>query len=243
MTNCMKHPRYERGITLIELMIALVIASVLMFGVATVYVSSKRGYNIQDTLARQQENSRFSVELLVHDLRIAGYPKNVVLNPIIAATTTDGGGTANDSVTIQYEAANDCLGQPTPACTDDPTHNCAVNRYYINNNNLWCQGNGVGGANADVIAEGVTNMQILYGIDTDTNADGIANKYVTWTNALADPSKIVSVRFALLSETPTDVRKVAINKLYTLLDQQIPVNDNKIHQLYSNTVQLRNRMN
>ena len=48
----------QTGMTLIELLIALSIASILMFGVGTVYVSSKRGYNIQDNLARQQENSR-----------------------------------------------------------------------------------------------------------------------------------------------------------------------------------------
>jgi len=244
-----KHSRCQRGLTLIELMIALLISSVLMYGVGTIYVSSKRGYNIQDNLARQQENSRFSLELLVHDLRMAGFPKRYVSAPIVSASTADGGGTTNDTVTVEYQAATDCLGQNTPAasCSADNTQACAVNKYYIahdnptNTDNLYCLGNG--GANAEIIADNVTNLQILYGIDTNSDADGIANKYVTWPSASADPSKIVSVRFALLTQTPNEVKKAGTTKIYTLLDQKITVNNDKhLHRVYMNTVQLRNQM-
>lgn len=244
------HTHSVSGITLIELMVALFIASILLLGVASIYVSSKRGYLVQDSLSRQQENSRFSLELLMHDLRMAGYPKTFVLEPIVAATTSDGGGSANDAITVQYESNTDCLGQPTPACADNASFNCAVNRYFIandpatNENALFCQGNGAGGAVSDVIADHVTNLQILYGLDTDTAPDGIANKYVTWNNvAAANRSKIVSVRFALLSETPKDVKKkVAPNPInFPLLDQVIAVNDKRIHRVYSSTVVLRNR--
>jgi type IV pilus assembly protein PilW len=251
-----KHTNFQTGMTLIELMLALAISSILMLGVASVYVSSKRGYNIGDNLSRQQENSRFSLELLVHDLRMAGYPKTFIQEPIVSATTTEGGGTANDTVTIQYVSPTftDCLGQPLTlaanACVDDPTQICAINKYYIdlappgntkNLYSLYCLGNG--GATPDVVAENVTNLQLLYGIDTDTNQDGIANKYVTWSNVSAtDRANIVSVRFALLSQTPNDVRKVSVSKTYALLGQNITVNDMKIHRMYSNTVLLRNRL-
>jgi type IV pilus assembly protein PilW len=250
MTIKTKHARSQCGLTLIELMIALLISSILMFGVGTIYVSSKRGYNIQDNLARQQENSRFSVELLVHDLRMAGYPKRYVSSPIVTGSTADGGGTANDTVTVEYLGNTDCLGQNTPAnsCSADPTQRCAINTYSIkhdagtNTDNLYCQGNG--GANAEIIADNVTNMQVLYGIDTDTNGDGIANKYVTWPSASADPSKIVNVRFALLTQTPNEVKKAQTTKIYSLLDQKITINnDRHFHRVYMNTVQLRNQMN
>ena len=236
--------KYQTGMTLIELMLALVISSVLMFGVATVYVSSKRGYNIQDNLARQQENSRFSLQLLTQDLRMAGYPKTFVLEPIVAATTADGGGAANDTITLQYQSTTDCLGQPTPACADDASKQCAVNRYFINNNNLMCQGNGGAGGLADVIAEGVSNLQLLYGIDTDTTPDDTANKYVTWNNVTVDDRpKIVSVRFALLSQTLNDVKMAATNNVtYKLLDVNITPNDKLIHRVYSSTILLRNRL-
>ena len=238
----------QTGMTLIELLIALSIASILMFGVGTVYVSSKRGYNIQDNLARQQENSRFSLEVLMRDLRMAGYPKTFVKDPIMtAATQTSDGGGGNDTITVQYESGNDCLGQQTPAnsCIDDTTKQCAINKYYISTdasgfNHLYCLGNG--GANPDIIAEDITNLQIQYGVDTDTS--GTANAYFTWNNISAsNRANIVSVRFALLSQTPNDVKKVATHNVsYTLLDQTYTPDDKRFHHVYSNTVLLRNRM-
>lgn len=229
--------------TLIELMLALAIASILMLGASSLYVTSKRGYKIQDNLARQQENSRFSLELLLHDMRIAGYPKTFIVEPIVSATTTDGGGATNDSITVQYQSKTDCLGLPTPACIDNPGFNCAVNHYFIDtNNNLACHGNGGGIAGStDVIAENITNMQILYGVDTDS--DHVANKYVTWSNvAVNERSKIVSIRFALLTQTPNEVKNASTNNItYALLDQNITPNDKRIHRVYSSTVLIRNR--
>jgi len=235
------------GMTLVALIMALAIAAVLMLGVSSIYVTSKRGYKIDDNLARQQENSRFSLEVMLHDLRMAGYPKSIIQQPIIATGTTDGGTANNDTISIQYQSAADCLGQATPACSDDASKQCAINKYYIavdantNSNGLYCLGNG--GANAEVIAENVTNFQILYGIDTDTSHDGIANKYVSWNHVSAtDRANIVSVRFALLSQTPNDVLKTPTSKNFQLLNQGVGFNDKRIHRMYSNTVLLRNRM-
>jgi len=236
----------QLGLTLIELMIALVISSILMLGVSSIYVSSKRGYKIQDNMARQQENGRFSLEILLHDLRMAGYPKNIVKEPIMTASTqtADGGSTANDIVTVQYESSVDCLGQATPACADDASKTCAVNKYYIatdanNQQNLYCLGNG--GANADIIAENVSNLQIEYGLDS--NASGTANAYFDWSNiSSSNRPNIVSIRFALLTQTPKDVRKVDVSKNYKLLGQTIATNDKRYHQVYTNTALLRNRL-
>ncbi len=62
----------ECGLSLIELLIALVISTLLMTGVITLFVSSKQSYRIQDALARLQENGRTALALLSQDIRIAG---------------------------------------------------------------------------------------------------------------------------------------------------------------------------
>lgn len=244
ITNSQLHIK-QKGLTLIELLISLLISAVLMFGVGTVYVSSKRGYNIQDSLARQQENSRFSLDILTRDLRMAGYlpsvgqDNNILKEPIDTAGTSDGGGLNNDVLTLRYESTTDCLGQATPA-NSCGSKQCAINRYFIDaNSNLACLGNG--GAAPDIIAEGVSNLQVLYGIDTDTTADGIANKYVTWNNvSAAERGSIVSVRFGLLSNTSSAVKKVDTTNTYALLDQSVTVTDRLIHRVYTSTVVLRN---
>jgi type IV pilus assembly protein PilW len=65
--------RLQRGLTLVELMIAIVMGLVLLAGVASVFVANKQTYRIQDALARVQENGRFAITFLTRDIRQAGY--------------------------------------------------------------------------------------------------------------------------------------------------------------------------
>ena len=237
----------QSGVTLVELMISLAISLIVLLAVTSLYVTSKRGYALQDTLARQQENGRFAVEILTQDLRMAGFKKDFHNDAFIAVNTADGGGTANDTVAIQYESTTDCLGQATPlnSCRTNGVLNgrrCAVNRYFIDaNNDLVCLGNG--GANPEVIVERVDNLQILYGVDTDNSEDGTANKYVTWDNVTnAERERIVSVRFGLLVSTPTETAKAQLATTHNILDQTLNINDRRINRVYTSTVVLRNRL-
>lgn len=62
-----------RGMTLIELMVALAIGLFLTWGAIAVYLQSKDNYRTAETMARLQENSRFALETLEPDLRLAGF--------------------------------------------------------------------------------------------------------------------------------------------------------------------------
>ncbi len=69
----MKLNRHSHGITLIELMVALTISSILLAGVATVYIGNKRASNLNTGLARLQENLRLVNELVSQDVRMSGF--------------------------------------------------------------------------------------------------------------------------------------------------------------------------
>lgn len=78
---------HHRGLSLIELMVALVIVSILLLGVTTVYRASKRSYQLNDEVAEVQENARFSLQNMTREIRMAGYTgcdsiKDVALNII-----------------------------------------------------------------------------------------------------------------------------------------------------------------
>lgn len=60
------------GITLVELMIALLITSVILIALTRVFVSTRNTYKADEGLARLQENARFAIQFLTHDLRMAG---------------------------------------------------------------------------------------------------------------------------------------------------------------------------
>lgn len=63
----------QKGFTLIEVMVAIVIGTILSAAAIALLVNSKSTYEVQDDLARLQENARFAMEMLMRDIRMAGY--------------------------------------------------------------------------------------------------------------------------------------------------------------------------
>lgn len=64
--------RKVRGLSLIELMIALVLGLVVVGAAGGVFLANRRVYAASETLNRMQENARVSFELMARDLREAG---------------------------------------------------------------------------------------------------------------------------------------------------------------------------
>lgn len=75
----MKHNAYVRfkdrqqGLTLMELMIAMLIGVLLLLGITSMFMSNKRVYKEQEYMSRLQENARFALDILLYDIRMAGY--------------------------------------------------------------------------------------------------------------------------------------------------------------------------
>ncbi len=63
----------QQGLTIIEIMIAILLSTLLLTGVIQIFVSTKHSYLIQDGLSRIQENGRFGVEIISRDLQMAGF--------------------------------------------------------------------------------------------------------------------------------------------------------------------------
>jgi type IV pilus assembly protein PilW len=67
------HSRHAAGLTLIELMVALAIGSVLILGLVQVFGASRAAYVTSEGMSRVQENARFALEYLQRDIRMAGH--------------------------------------------------------------------------------------------------------------------------------------------------------------------------
>lgn len=65
--------RSAKGVSLIELMIAVLIGSILVLGLVEVFAASRTAYQMSEGMARVQENSRFAMDYLQRDLRMAGH--------------------------------------------------------------------------------------------------------------------------------------------------------------------------
>lgn len=65
--------RKQKGLTLVELMIAMVIGLLLLAGTISMFISNKRVYKEQESMGRLQENARYALGIMIHDIRMAGY--------------------------------------------------------------------------------------------------------------------------------------------------------------------------
>lgn len=82
--------RLCRGLTLVELMIAMVLGLVVLLGVMGVVSANRQNYRATEALSEIQENARTAFELLARDIRQAadtgcGSGQGVVDNPALAA--------------------------------------------------------------------------------------------------------------------------------------------------------------
>ncbi|NGP54796.1 PilW family protein [Thioalkalivibrio sp. XN8] len=66
-------PARQQGLTLVEILVAILISLILIAGVIQIFVGTRQTYRFQDALARVQENGRFAAETISRDVRLAGF--------------------------------------------------------------------------------------------------------------------------------------------------------------------------
>ncbi len=63
--------RFERGVSLVEMMVTLVIGAFLMIGVIAIFSQTRTTYRTSDAVERLQENLRFALDSIQPDIRLA----------------------------------------------------------------------------------------------------------------------------------------------------------------------------
>lgn len=111
MTKTKTLSKRQRGLSLVELMVALSIGLVLSGAAVLIYAHSKHAFGMQDNSASIQENGRFALHLIKQDVRLAGYwglsylPDNIDTAEAISLTNECAGGWSTD-VTQPIAALN-----------------------------------------------------------------------------------------------------------------------------------------
>ncbi len=257
-----QHLRMTRqaGLSLIELMIAMVIGLVIIAGVGQILLSGRQSYNTQSGTSALQENGRFALFYLQRDIRMAGFPRSAgpgsalaidspfISNPAEASesgqVTQDGLDGASDQIVIRYQSDssvlnsdNDCLGQAVGAGA------IVINRYFVTDGALSCRGNG--NNTPQPLINGVDSMQILYGedIDGDTYADVYRN-----ASQVTDWNRVAAVRIALLINSQENVADTVDTQEYALLDAPLLNtaadrldNPRFRRRVFTTTIEVRNR--
>ena len=101
----------QRGISLVELMVAMVIGLVLIAGVIKIFASNKQGYRTHEALSRIQENGRYAMEIMARNIRMAGFMGcgnlDTIEPNVIANNPPSGGLDASTAVRgYEYDGSN-----------------------------------------------------------------------------------------------------------------------------------------
>jgi type IV pilus assembly protein PilW len=116
MISIVPGARRAAGFSLIELMIALLIGTLLLIGLVQVFGASRSAYQLSQGIARSQENARFGLDFLSRDLRMAGHAGCVNDQSLLAEAggTVTGGNIRSLFMTNAQRAANDVSALPFP---------------------------------------------------------------------------------------------------------------------------------
>jgi type IV pilus assembly protein PilW len=233
----MKTSPAQRGFTLVELMIAILIGLFLVGGLLTLVQAMKRTNVSQSGLSQLQENERMAMTLITDVIQSTGYYYNPLTNSAAAAfpatgsfvagqallgAGTYGSAAPGHSITVRYQTAG---GDNVINCTGNPSTVASTftNTFSIANGNLQCQltVTVVGGATtvnpAVPLIPGLSNMQIYYGVQTNTSVSN--NSVDTYLDA-----PLVTAGSYWSAVKSVKITLTFLNPLYGTLQGQTTVN-------------------
>lgn len=123
--------RTKRGFTLIEMLIAIVVASVAVVGLYGLFIVQSRQFLYQDLNMQMHQNLRFAVDIVGRSVRMAGHNTSGRVTgqlgetspdtdlPAVIAYDAGGPDGATDAITVVYGDPNLLMptnGSFTPAC-------------------------------------------------------------------------------------------------------------------------------
>jgi prepilin-type N-terminal cleavage/methylation domain-containing protein len=101
--------RKNKGITLIELLIVLVLSSILIAALYRMFISQQKTYTVQEQVVDMQQNVRLAMDQMAREIRMTGYGKNILsiygnvngfTKVITAVNNANLIGKTDDSITI-----------------------------------------------------------------------------------------------------------------------------------------------
>ena len=179
---------------MIELLVALAICGIVVTGTYRFFVTQTKAYSVQEQVIETQQSVRLAMEILLRDLRMAGYDDDsikstVTINDPITGPLRD------DAITLSYEYYDKTALQYQK-------HTVAYRRE-MNPSRLIRQltVNEVAGS-SDVLLENVEDFKLTYGINT--NDDGELDQWVPANKV--ERNRVMAVH-VVLSTTPTQINQ------------------------------------
>lgn len=231
-----KTRQQQKGLSLIELMVSLVVGLILIAAVFNMYSGNVRSARFTEGVQAIQENGRYAVSVLQRSFRLAGYSPTLDASGDLEALDISQSGA--NKLTIRARQAYDCNGLSTAG-----TDGIAVNTYTLDTTTkeLACKGNQEDSANMAIV-EGVDEFRILYGVDASNDGTCEPQLYQSYSSSL-DSAEVVALRFGVLVNSGASIRTGNKAKTFVVLDKEVvSPNDRLVREVFSGTVLLRNNI-
>ncbi len=101
MNSFSKKIKSPRGISFLEVIIALIIMGAVTTAIFQLYLTQHKNYMTQDDVTTIQQNARASIDELGRQIRMSGYDLPMTVDPVVSANTNP------DTITVTYRS-NDC---------------------------------------------------------------------------------------------------------------------------------------
>lgn len=255
----------QKGLSLIELMVAMVIGLFLILGVTQIFINNQRSYLFQQGQVGNQENGRFALALLSQELLKAGYrsdPKSdLTADSSTNCTFQAGAGVAAVSATslcIQYQATNKadltCQGTALSSTGKD-----AIVLPYGQSNPKIIENIAFESATSSItcttgtvtqqLVDGVRDLRFEYGTATVSDPKTI----VAWSATPAAADIVAAVRYSVLMQsqgtsairdnaTPVPVALTDWNSRYGTAYGKTSADKVSIYKIVEGTIMIRNQM-
>ncbi len=238
----------NKGFNLIELLFAMVISTILVLGLITIYLSIKMNYNLQQALASLQDSARFAINTLNQRIRLAGFLGCADdKNPVDTKQALIGYDSQHlpGSLVTQVVSGTDALVVTSCVSNFYIAKNAEITSmaYYIGDTGRKnSQGQSIlalyqkpAGSDREELVSGVEQMQIQYGLAPEGNdvAYYTAEQIIDW-------QLVRSVKIDLLLNSIEPI--LTQPQTYYFHGKTIISNDRLLHKVWSTYVALRERI-
>ncbi len=180
-----------RGFTLIEMLIAMAVGTLLLAAVSNTFINQRETYAIRDQVVVMQQNARGAMDFMIRELAMAGYdPSETSGAGIVAASAT--------TIQATMDLNND-------GDTGDTDEDVTYALYDAEGDGDLDLGRDTGGGN-QLVAVNLQSLALVYTLDNGTT-----------TSNPADLSQIRAIDVALTARTAQPDQQYPTNNGYRTL--------------------------
>jgi type IV pilus assembly protein PilW len=225
-----------KGFTLVEIMVALAVSGIVMAAIYSAYISQQRSSIAQEQVVEMQQNIRAGLEIMEHEVRMAGYdPQGIAGTGFVNFTAPNTGFTNSLNFSMVTDA--DGIDNDNDGTTDEAGEFETV-QYYVYDSIPTGDGHTALGRRTPIppvqaVAENIDSIEFYY---------TLANGTQTTAPTVAQLGDIRAIQISILARAGRDDRDFTNTMTYTTASgvNWGPFNDNFRRRLLITTVQCRN---